>query len=758
MQPASAKPMPRNSPLDSSKYWAFISYSHRDARWADWLHRGLESYRPPKSLVGTLTARGAVPRRISPVFRDREELPSATDLGALISAALDQSNCQIVVCSPQAAKSKWVNEEILAFKRLGREDRIFCLIVGGEPNATDMPGREGEECFPPALRFRLAADGTLSDTRTEPLAADARPGKDGKRRAILKVTAGVLGLGYDALAQRERLRRNLRLFVITCATMMGMVVTSGVAVYALFQRNSAQRQSVRAESEAETARQTTNFLIDLFKISDPSETRGNSVTAREMLDKGAARIRIGLASQPAIQATLKDTLGTVYMGLGLYNQARPLLEGALATRQHLTGTEPIVLTDSFSHRGQLLISQADYKGAEQDYRQVLQLLSTQPDNRRTREARAKAQYGLGAALEYEGRYSEARASLGAALVQQRKLHGDINEDTAATLNELAVAVDQDGDLKNAISLMQRSVEVQRKLRGATPHPALAAAINDLASMLEDNAEYDQAESLFNESLLMMRRLYGNKHPDIAIALTNLALLSMRKGDLARSESTYREVLAMQRELLGDSHPDVADTLSKIAFVQYENGAKRQGLATLQESLRMYQRLFPGDHPDVARIMNRVGFWLTLAGDYSAADRDLRAALDMRRRLLDKSHPDIAASLTHLAILEVATGKFAEGARTAHEAKEIYSAAFSPSHWTTAVAAGAEGAALTGLGSYAQAEKLLADSDAILSKDPAALTAYRSLVREYLKNLHRDEQRHAVSALQQKPSAVEGVTK
>jgi tetratricopeptide (TPR) repeat protein len=721
------------------KYRAFISYSHRDSGWASWLHTSLEKYRPPKSLIGTVTERGEVPKRIAPIFKDRDELPSATDLGSLINAALAGSECQIVICSPQAAQSKWVNEEILAFKRLGREDRIFCLIVGGEPNATDMPGREGEECFPPALRFRLAADGTLSDTRTEPIAADARPGKDGKSRAILKVTAGVLGLGYDALAQRQRTRRNRRLFVITFAAMVGMIITSGVAVYALFQRNSAQRQSVRAESEAETARQMTNFLLDLFKISDPSEARGNSVTAREILDKGAARINTDLASQPAIQATLKDTLGTVYMDLGLYNQARPLLDGALATRQQLTGAEPIVLTDSFSHLGWLRMSQADYKGAEQDYRQVLQLLATRPDNQRTREAYAKAQYGLGVALGYEGRYSEARASLGAALAQQRKMYGDINEDTAATLKEFAVAVDQDGDLKNAIPLMQRSVEVQRQLRGATPHPALAEAINDLASMLEDNDEYDQAEPLFNESLLMMRRLYGNKHPFIATALSNLALLSMRKGDLARSESTYREALAMQRDLLGDNHPDVADTLSKIAFVQYEYGDKRQGLATLQESLGMYQRLFPSDHPDVARIMNRVGFWLTLAGDYSAADRDLRTALDMRRRLLDKSHPDIAASLTHLAILEVATGQCAEGARTAHEAKEIYSAALSPSHWATAVAAGAEGAALAGLGSYAQAEKLLTDSDAILSKDPAALAAYRSLVRAYLKNLHRGKQ-------------------
>ncbi len=196
--------------MDTLKYRAFISYSHRDSRWASWLHASLEKYRPPKPLIGTVTALGAVPKRIAPIFRDRDELPSATDLGSLINAALANSANQIVICSPRAAKSKWVNEEILAFKRLGREDRIFCLIVDGEPNATDMPGRTDEECFPPALRFRLGPDGDLGTARTEPIAADARPGKDGKNNASLKLISGLLGVGFDSLKRREQQRRNRR--------------------------------------------------------------------------------------------------------------------------------------------------------------------------------------------------------------------------------------------------------------------------------------------------------------------------------------------------------------------------------------------------------------------------------------------------------------------------------------------------------------------------------------------------------------------
>jgi tetratricopeptide (TPR) repeat protein len=739
--------------MDAPKYRAFISYSHRDSSWASWLHASLERYHPPKALIGTVTARGAVPKRLAPVFRDRDELPSATNLGTLISAALEGSACQIVICSPRSAKSKWVNEEILEFKRLGREDRIFCLIVDGEPNATDMPGREAEECFPPALRFHVGRNGELTTARTEPIAADARPGKDGKSNAKLKLISRLLGVGFDSLKRREQARRTRRLFAVACAALAGMVLTSGLAAYALVQRSAAQRQTVRAEAEAETARQTTHFMVDLFKVSDPSEARGNTVTAREMLDKGAARSNTALAQQPAIQATLKDTLGTVYMGLGLYAQARPLLDGALATRRQPGAAEAAAVSDTLTHRGELLKWQGEFAAAAKDYRDGLQLLAKEPDSRRKQEAVAKAQFGLGVALEYEGRGTEAQASLSAALARQRDLYGEANDDTAQTLKELAVVVDQNGDLKGAIPLMQEAVAIQRKLQGSTPHPALAEAISDLALLLQENDQHDQAEKLYLESLAMLHRLYGEKHSNIAMELNNLALLYFSKGDLDRSESTYHDAYMMQRELLGENHSDVAFTLGKIAFVQYEKGHTQQGVATLQESLRLYQRVFPGDHPEVARTMNRLGFWRTLNGDYAAAEGEIQTALAMRRRLFTGKHPDIASSLMHLAILQVATGRFTDARRDAREAREIYTAAWSPTHWTTAVAGSAEGAALTGLGEYAQAEQLLNEGNAIVSKDPDALAAYRKLVHGYLMNLHREERRHAYGSHSAGPGAV-----
>lgn len=190
--------------MSTYKYKAFISYSHVDERWAAWLHKALETYRVPKHLVGQSTGIGPVPPRIAPIFRDREELSSATSLGDVLSQALRESACLIVICSPNAACSRWTNEEILTFKRLGRSDRIFCLIVAGEPGASGNADTALLECFPPALLYEMGDDGRLTDRRSEPIAADARRGKDNRQNAKLKLIAGMLGVGFDSLRQIGR--------------------------------------------------------------------------------------------------------------------------------------------------------------------------------------------------------------------------------------------------------------------------------------------------------------------------------------------------------------------------------------------------------------------------------------------------------------------------------------------------------------------------------------------------------------------------
>src|SRR5262249_12338305 len=168
--------------------------------------------------------------RLIPIFRDRDELPSTGDLTGKIRQALEASHALIVICSPYAAASPWVNQEIRTFKMLGRAERIFPFIVDGEPYASDRPVLDLPECFPPTLRFAVAADGTLTDRRSDPLAADAREGKDGRSNSRLKLIAGLLGIGFDDLRRRELARKRQRRQISSLACVAAAVAMAAIYV------------------------------------------------------------------------------------------------------------------------------------------------------------------------------------------------------------------------------------------------------------------------------------------------------------------------------------------------------------------------------------------------------------------------------------------------------------------------------------------------------------------------------------------------
>ncbi len=237
-------------PLDPEyKYWAFISYSHRDKKWGDWLHKGIETYRVPAELVGKPTLRGhSVPKRLFPVFRDREELPVSSNLGDNLQTALRQSRYLIVICSPNSAASEWVNEEVRYFKSLGREDWVLCLIADGEPNASDKPNCGLPECFPYFIRHKAQPGEDGTPTRTEPIAADVRSDKDGKGNALLKLVAGILGVDYDNLKQRDKRRRmhqRVKMVILAAA----VIASVGFLLYTEFQARVTERYVEQGRKE-----------------------------------------------------------------------------------------------------------------------------------------------------------------------------------------------------------------------------------------------------------------------------------------------------------------------------------------------------------------------------------------------------------------------------------------------------------------------------------------------------------------------------
>ncbi|MFN7176844.1 MAG: toll/interleukin-1 receptor domain-containing protein, partial [Thermaurantiacus sp.] len=219
-------------------YRAFISYSHADARAVARLHRDLERFTVPKELVGREGLFGPVPSRIAPIFRDRDELPASGSLSARLEEALRDSMFLVVACSPSAAQSRWVGKETESYLRIHGPDRILAIIVGGE---ADLPL---EALFPPAL------------AALSPIAADARPEKDGERSAFLKVAAGLLGVGLDDLVQRDAQQRLRRAGLLAGGS---VALAAGMAALALV--------AVNAQREAERQRDAAESLIE-FMLTD----------------------------------------------------------------------------------------------------------------------------------------------------------------------------------------------------------------------------------------------------------------------------------------------------------------------------------------------------------------------------------------------------------------------------------------------------------------------------------------------------------
>lgn len=227
-------------------YRAFFSYARADERTAKWLHRQLDSYRTPKALVASEGALGPVPEKLHPIFRDRTDLQAGGHIDASLQRALEDSFCLVVLCTPSSAKSAWVNQECEAFLAMGRGGRIFPVIAGGEPDSVD-PDRE---CFPPALRGRglLAAD--LREIRL----SNGRLVGDGREGGRLKLIAGLLGVGLDTLAQRERRRQRVLVGAFAGAALVFAASTALAGFFYL----SANRNEQRAVAGEERARSSAS--------------------------------------------------------------------------------------------------------------------------------------------------------------------------------------------------------------------------------------------------------------------------------------------------------------------------------------------------------------------------------------------------------------------------------------------------------------------------------------------------------------------
>jgi tetratricopeptide (TPR) repeat protein len=518
-------------------------------------------------------------------------------------------------------------------------------------------------------------------------------------------------------ASMAKARRTRKLKGAVVVMLAFLAITAGSAAFlANEQRSRAIEAQSRAEVEAETARRTTEFMVRLFEVSDPSEALGNTITAREIMDRGAERIETELSAQPTIQATLMGAMGAVYTSLGLYPQAAPLLQSSLDKLLEAYGEQHLEVARTYHRLGLVLARQADYAEAGNALRKGLAIRRELLGEEHLEVAESLA--GLAEVLTLEADFEGAEPLLRQSLELRTELLGDEDLEVAHSLERLGLNLFDQGDLDAAEPYLRQAIDIRRRLAGGNPLPDLANGLNDLGYLLYAKGELAETEALWTEALEMNRQLLDASHPDIAFNLSNLALVSHDKGDYTSAESLYREVLEIRRQALGEEHPDIASTLNNLAFLLYDMGDSRAAIDMETEAVAMYQRFFPDGHPALAGALATLGGWLTREGRFAEAEPLLDESLVMRRTFLGATHPEVAGGMTSLAHLYLLTDRAEEARRLASEARLMFTDLLPPGHWRTAWTAAIEGASLSALRQFSVAEPLLLESYETLRQSAA----------------------------------------
>jgi serine/threonine protein kinase/Tfp pilus assembly protein PilF len=476
-------------------------------------------------------------------------------------------------------------------------------------------------------------------------------------------------------------------------TIVSLIVAFAATMYVQSERIAAQRDLAaqlreRAELEKGRAEEVSNFLVSLFKLSDPGENRGNQVTARELLDSGAKRLQGALPDQPETKAALLATVGAVYDSLGQFQDAVPVLKQAL-TLQPASADRSRVDTLLELSRAQL--GAGNLADSEPPLKHALQLAQTDFGAASPEAGRTLWAYGR---LRHEqGRFGEAK------LLYQRGLA--ILETTNA------------------------------------PQTDIASLLDDLAQVYARDQQWKLAKATYERALEIDRRLLGDDNPRVATHLHNLAIVAQNMGDLGRAESLYRDAIARQERAYGDEHVETARSRGNFGLLLQREGRLDEAEPQLRTALAVALKLYGPDSYNVAYARVSLGMLLHDKGDLKDAETEYRQALAVYDKTLQPNHQWRAAALMHLARLLIDRGKADEALQLSNQALNIWQATSTPSNPATAQAHAVHAYALAHLGRAREAADELASAVQVLvaargTQDPVVKRA-----QNWLKNLRPD---------------------
>ncbi len=402
------------------------------------------------------------------------------------------------------------------------------------------------------------------------------------------------------------------LFVLLAGFGVAMAVQSARIAR---ERDRALAAEHKSAEEAEVAKQVSAFMVDLFKMAGPLDARGKTVTAREMLDKGAERIRQELGAQPAVQARLMTTIGQVFLDLGQHDRAAPLLEEALAIRRKTLGRDHADTAESVHTLGIYYALRGNFPRAEEYLRESL-------------ETHLRA-FGE----KHDGVF-ESRTAL--ANVLRRRETPEANAEAEA---------------------LYRAALAQRRSVYGDNHRDVPYALVNLGTLLWLNKkEYEKAEGLYREALVLYRKLLGEEDVEIAVALFDLGSVLLDEKKYAEAAPLLRQALEMDRKVRGPNHPAVGSGLIGLADLSRRQGDYAGAIRIYREAREIKLKSFPEGHWEIATVDSMIGGCLTSQREYAQAEPLLTASYPIIKATFGEAHNRTRVALQRVVDLYDAWGK------------------------------------------------------------------------------------------------------
>ncbi len=416
-----------------------------------------------------------------------------------------------------------------------------------------------------------------------------------------------IGARPDSLTYRAA--KFVRRHAAGVAAAAGVVILIAALVTVSAIRLTAERD--RARIEAEKSAKVSALLTELLTGADPYRDRPDP-TVRDLLDAGAARVQQELAGEPEVLAELLTVIGRVYQRLERPEQARPLLEQALALGRG-AGEHPRV---------------------------------------------AQSLTDLGVLKRRTGEPAGSVAMLEEALAMRRRLLGPKHEDIAVTLSELGRSYDDLGDRERAERLAREALAMRRELFGEE-HRETATSMGDLGLLLRARGDLAGAEQMLRRSFEISRRTLGDQHANVGSAGSNLGLVLADMGQYATAETMFREAIAVRRKALGPRNPSLSLTLNNLAYVLREQGKYDEAITVLEEALELAVPARGEESPAVSHLRLNLGRVHLARGDAATAEPLFRGALAVRVRAFGEQDWRVGVARSLLGAALASLGRYPE---------------------------------------------------------------------------------------------------